>query len=87
MPVDQLARAVALAIVAMGIGGSMTYGETVGLTHDQPLVGNVEALRWGMLGLAIKGGIWISFFGLFLGMGLSQGDGVLSHLLKRTFAR
>lgn len=71
MPVDQLVRTVALAIVAMGIGGSMTYGETVGLTHDTPLRGNVEAWRWGMLGLAIKGGIWISFFGTFLGMGLS----------------
>ena len=71
LPVDQLARTVALAIVAMGIGGSMTYGETVGLTHDGPLRGNWDALRWGMLGLGIKGGIWISFFGLFLGMGLS----------------
>jgi len=71
MPIDQLVRTVALAIVAMGIGGSMSYGETVGLTHDTPLRGNVEAWRWGMLGLAIKGGIWIGFFGAFLGMGLS----------------
>jgi len=71
MPVDQLVRAVALGTVGMGIGGSMSYGETVGLTHDTPLHGNWDALRWGMLGLAIKGGIWISFFGMFLGMGLS----------------
>lgn len=66
-----LARAVALGTVAMGIGGSMTYGQTVGLTHDPDLVGNAEAWRWGMLGLAIKGGIWIGFCGAFLGMGLS----------------
>ncbi len=71
MPVDQLVRAVAMGTVAMGIGGSMSYGETVGLTHDTPLHGNWDALRWGMLGLAIKGGIWVGIFGVFLGMGLS----------------
>ena len=57
------ARAVALATVAMGFGGSMTYGQTVGLTHDPGLVGNWAALGWGMLGLAIKGGLWIGFAG------------------------
>jgi hypothetical protein len=65
-----LARAVAMGAIAMGIGGSMTYGQTVGLTHDAELVGNVSAWRWGMLGLAIKGALWIGFGGLFLGMGL-----------------
>lgn len=64
------ARAVALGTVAMGFGGSMTYGQTVGLTHDPALVGNWAALGWGMLGLAIKGGLWIGFAGAFLGMGL-----------------
>ena len=64
------ARAVAWCTVAMGIGGTMTYGQTVGLTHDTPLVGNWAALRWGMLGLGVKGGLWIGFAGLFLGMGL-----------------
>jgi len=65
-----VARAVAFGTVAMGFGGSMTYGQTVGLTHDPALVGNWGSLCWGMLGLAIKGGIWIGFAGLFLGMGL-----------------
>jgi hypothetical protein len=64
------ARAAAMMTVAIGIGGTMTYGQTVGLTHDRELVGNWEALRWGMLGLMIKGGIWIGFGGVFLGMGL-----------------
>jgi len=63
-------RAVALATVAMGLGGSMTYGQTVGLTHDAPLVGHWAALGWGMLGLAIKGGLWIGLAGAFLGLGL-----------------
>ena len=63
-------RAVAWGTLAMGFGGSMTYGQTVGLTHDAELVGNRQALIWGMLGLAIKGGLWIGFGGAFLGMGL-----------------
>ena len=67
-----MARAVAWGTLAMGIGGSMTYGQTVGLTHDGPLIGNWASLRWGMLGLAIKGGIWIGFAGAFLGMGWSR---------------
>ena len=46
-------------------------GQTIGLTQDAPLVGHWAALRWGLLGLAIKGGIWIGFAGVFLGMGLS----------------
>ena len=64
------ARAVALATVAIGFGGSMTYGQTLGLTQDAPLIGNVAALRWGLLGTFIKGSIWIGYFGLFLGLGL-----------------
>ena len=63
-------RAVALATVAMGFGGTMTYGQTVGLTHDQELIGNLGAFRWGMLGLSIKGGIWIGLAGFLLGLGL-----------------
>ena len=70
LPPMASARAVALATVAMGFGGTETYGQTIGLTQDAPLVGNLAAMRWGMLGLALKGGIWIGFFGLFLGMGL-----------------
>ncbi len=69
-PARPVLRAVAWGTVAMGIGGSMTYGQTVGLTHDPELVGNWSALGWGLLGLAIKGGLWIGFAGFFLGLGL-----------------
>lgn len=64
-------RAAAMMAVAIGIGGSMTYGQTVGLTHDPELTGHWAALWWGMLGLFIKGSVWIGFAALFLGMGLS----------------
>jgi hypothetical protein len=69
-PLEFSGRAVAWFTVAIGFGGSMTYGQTIGLTQDAPLVGHWDALRWGMLGLAVKGGIWIGFAGAFLGMGL-----------------
>ncbi len=67
-----LAKAIAWSTLAMGIGGTITYGQTVGLTQDSSLLGNWAALRWGMLGFAIKGGIWIGFAGAFLGMGWSS---------------
>ena len=63
-------NAVALATVAIGFGGAMTYGQTLGLTQDLPLIGNLAALRWGLIGTFIKGAIWIGFFGLFLWLGL-----------------
>lgn len=66
------ARAVALCALGVSVGGSMTYGQTIGLTQDAALVGNWEALRWGMLGLAVIGGLWISFAGALLGMGLGE---------------
>lgn len=71
LPSLRVARAMAIATVAIGIGGSMTYGQTIGLTHDVDMVGNWHALRWGMLGLAIKGSIWIGFCGMMLGHALS----------------
>ena len=40
------ARAVAWCTVAIGFGGSMTYGQTIGLTHDAALIGNQAALCW-----------------------------------------
>jgi hypothetical protein len=64
------ARATAMMAAAIGIGGSMTYGQTVGLSHDREIIGNIEAWRWGMLGLFLKGGVWIGFGGFFLGIGL-----------------
>jgi hypothetical protein len=64
------ARVAALTAIGIGFGGAMTYGQTVGLSHDPQFNGNWEALRWGMLGLAVIGGIWAGFAGVLLGMGL-----------------
>jgi hypothetical protein len=64
------ARVAALTAIGIGFGGAMTYGQTVGLSHDPQFNGNWEALRWGMLGLAVIGGIWAGFAGVLMGMGL-----------------
>ncbi|MEM7231873.1 MAG: hypothetical protein AAF517_06855, partial [Planctomycetota bacterium] len=66
------ARVAALTTVAISFGGMMTYGQTVGLTQDAPLRGHHAALAWGMLGLFLKGGVWIGLAAVFLGMGLSE---------------
>ena len=66
------ARAVAFCALGISLGGSMTYGQTVGLTHDAPLIGNWDALRWGLVGLFIKGGIWIAIAATLLGMALGD---------------
>ncbi len=65
------ARAAAWGAIATGFGGSMTYGQTLGLTHNPEMIGHYAGLAWGMLGLALKGGVWIGFTGAFLGLGLS----------------
>lgn len=64
-------RAIGLCTAAVGFGGAMTYGQTIGLTQNPEIVGNSEALAWGMTGLALKGAVWIGFAGVFFGMGLS----------------
>ena len=65
-------RAAAFGTIGVGFGGAMTYGQTIGLTQDAALVGNWAALRWGMLGLSVKGAMWIGFLGACLGMGLGS---------------
>lgn len=64
-------RAVAFGTIGVGFGGAMTYGQTLGLSHDPALVGHWDALGWGLLGVALKGAVWIGWFGACLGMGLS----------------
>ncbi|MFY7952900.1 MAG: hypothetical protein ACOVT5_10360, partial [Armatimonadaceae bacterium] len=65
-----IARAVALLAIGVGFGGAETYGQTIGLTQDTPLIGNPAARAWGLLGLFVKGGVWIGLAGAFFGMGL-----------------
>ena len=63
-PPDAL-RLAAVGALACFLGGVMTYGQTVGLVHDKPGSGS---FGWGLLGVAIKGAVWIGLTGAFLGM-------------------
>ena len=48
------ARAVALTAIGFSFGGTMTYGQTVGLTHDTPLVGNTDGKKcWDFMSLSL----------------------------------
>jgi len=57
----------AVGALAFSIGGSMTYGQTIGLVQDVP---NSPTYWWGILGLAIKGGVWIGLGAVILGLGV-----------------
>jgi hypothetical protein len=55
------ARVCAFGAIAIGFGGDMTYGQTVGAAID------LDTRHWGLLGLTVKGAVW----GMLGGAGLS----------------
>lgn len=69
------ATVAAFGAIGIGLGGQMTYGQTIGLALG-------EATRtWGLLGLALKGGIWGLLGNGVLALGLLR-----PSLGKRTVA-
>lgn len=46
------AMLVGLSALGIGLGGQMTYGQTIGLLRE------VDTRWWGLTGLTLKGGIW-----------------------------
>lgn len=59
----QTAWLAACGAIGFGLGGQMTYGQTVGLSLKP------ETFWWAMLGFAIKGGAWGLAGGAVLGAG------------------
>jgi hypothetical protein len=57
----------ACGALGFGLGGQMTYGQTVGLSLKP------ETFWWAMLGFAVKGGAWGLAGGAVLGAGLRRG--------------
>jgi len=43
---------VGMAAIAIGLGGQMTYGQTIGLLRSP------DTRLWGLLGLTVKGAVW-----------------------------
>ncbi len=66
----RLARIAALTAVGFSFGASMTYGQTLGLSHDAGI--REVGYWWGMLGTTVKGAIWVGLAGAFMGIGLSR---------------
>lgn len=54
----------AMGSVAISFGGTMTYGQTIGLVRSD------DTLAWGWLGLTLKGAVWGLLGGAVLGLGL-----------------
>jgi hypothetical protein len=62
----KLAPVVAVfGVVAIGLGGEMTYGQTLGFLHNQ------DTMWWGTLGTTVKGSIWGLMGGIVLAMGIN----------------
>ena len=55
---------VVFGIVAVGLGGEMTYGQTLGFLR------NPETIWWGNLATTVKGAVWGLGAGAILGLGL-----------------
>lgn len=59
------AQFAAMGALGCAVGGVMTYGQTVGLVVDGP---RRRTMAWGLLGLAVKGGVWMGLTGAMLGL-------------------
>jgi hypothetical protein len=55
---------VVFGVVAIGLGGEMTYGQTLGFLRSP------DTMWWGTLGTTVKGSIWGLLGGIILGLGL-----------------
>ncbi|MBL8240615.1 MAG: hypothetical protein JNM66_24565 [Bryobacterales bacterium] len=64
-PRRDVAMLCAFAAVGVGIGGEMTYGQTVGFSVQ------AETFWFGIIGLALKGGIWGALAGAVIAMGFT----------------
>ncbi|MBM3786995.1 MAG: hypothetical protein FJW30_21770 [Acidobacteria bacterium] len=62
----------AFGAIGIGIGGQMTYGQTVGYIVQK------DTFWWGFLGLALKGGIWGLVGGAVIGMAFTPATRIVA---------
>ena len=65
LPVKLASVLSVFGVVAIGLGGEMTYGQTLGFLRDPSTV------WWGTLGTSVKGGVWGLLGGTIIAMGLN----------------
>lgn len=64
----------AVGAMSMYLGGCMTYGETLGLSMNS---NPPENFKKSIIALVVKGFIWFSLFGAFVGIALNSFAGLL----------
>jgi len=64
LPPAFTAIAVVFGVAGIGIGGEMTYGQTLGFLRE------TDTVWWGTAGTTVKGGVWGLLGGGVLGLGL-----------------
>jgi hypothetical protein len=65
LPVRLASILAVFGVVAIGLGGEMTYGQTLGFLRD------TETMWWGTLGTTVKGSIWGLLGGIILALGIN----------------
>lgn len=63
LSVEATSVLVAFAAIGVGIGGEMTYGQTLGFLR------NPETVLWGSLGTTVKGAMWGLLGGIIIALG------------------
>lgn len=63
LPVNSIAILTVFGVVGIGLGGEMTYGQTLGFLR------NPETVLWGTTGTTVKGAIWGLLGGAVLALG------------------
>jgi len=64
LSVEATSIVVIFGAVGIGMGGEMTYGQTLGFLR------NPDTVWWGTLGTTVKGSVWGLLGGIVLGLGL-----------------
>ena len=64
LPFNMAALLSVFSVVGIGLGGEMTYGQTLGFLR------NPETVWWGTFGTSVKGGVWGLTGGAFIALGL-----------------
>jgi len=73
LSVEATSVLVVFAAVGVGMGGEMTYGQTLGFLR------NPDTMWWGTLGTTVKGSVWGLLGGTVFGLGL-----IYKRLPKKT---
>ena len=64
LPVKLASVVAVFGVIGIGLGGEMTYGQTLGFLR------NPDTIWWGTLGITVKGAIWGLLGGIVIAIGL-----------------